>query len=327
VRADLPARQADREEIVWGPALKVAKDPSGAWTGAAQGFAKKNQTTPDALATGAKDPAKPSDLYLRHVVRTAGRPAAEVLPGVISAVLRALQLPKRMSWDAWLDDGKGAFPFARPIRWMVATLDGAVVPFAIRALVDGRPGDVVVQAGILDPVERETAIRAQLGKAGGLAGAEAHGLVPEWRDLVEFPTVLTGEIPAEFRALPVEVLETVLVHHQKYAPVAEGGHVARFAALVNTDGAHAAEIVRGMQRVVVARRRGPQAPAGGAGRGPGGRHLPPRPRHLPREVRPARPAGVGTVRGHAGRGRAGRGGGGRAAGQGRPHHAHGARVP
>ena len=42
LRADLPARQADREEPVWGPALKVAKDAAGAWTPAAQGFAKKN---------------------------------------------------------------------------------------------------------------------------------------------------------------------------------------------------------------------------------------------------------------------------------------------
>jgi len=37
--AELDARQSDREEPVWGPALKVAKDVSGAWTAAAQGFA------------------------------------------------------------------------------------------------------------------------------------------------------------------------------------------------------------------------------------------------------------------------------------------------
>ena len=24
-----------------------------------------------------------------------------------------------MHWDAWLDDGKGEFPFGRPIRWML----------------------------------------------------------------------------------------------------------------------------------------------------------------------------------------------------------------
>ena len=45
-----------------------------------------------------------------------------------------------MSWDAWLEDGKGAFPFGRPIRWMVALLDGAVVPFTIHELVAGGRG-------------------------------------------------------------------------------------------------------------------------------------------------------------------------------------------
>ncbi len=78
----------------------------------------------------------------------------------------------------------------------------------------------------------------------------------EWRDLVEYPTVVAGDVPDEFRSLPLEVLETVLRHHQKYVPLRDGdGRVARFAAVVNGDGASAPEIVRGMERVVVARLR------------------------------------------------------------------------
>ena len=89
----------------------------------------------------AKDPgrARTSYLVFREEDRRARR-AAEVLPAVIGALLRALAFPKRMSWDAWLDDGKGAFPFGRPIRWLVALLDGDVVPFAIHALVAGAKG-------------------------------------------------------------------------------------------------------------------------------------------------------------------------------------------
>ena len=45
------------------------------------------------------------------------------------------------------------------------------------------------------------------------------------------------------------------MHHQKYVPLRDGGQVTRFAALTNTDGSAAAEIVRGMERVVVARLR------------------------------------------------------------------------
>ena len=67
---------------------------------------------------------------------------------------------------------------------------------------------------------------------------------------------MVGEVPAEFRSLPAEVLETVLVHHQKSISLRDGsGRIGRFAAITNGDGAAAPEIVRGMERVVVARLR------------------------------------------------------------------------
>jgi glycyl-tRNA synthetase beta chain len=95
-----------------------------------------------------------------------------------------------------------------------------------------------------------------LSAAAGGAAVDDQGLRREWRDLVEYPTVVTGHVPDEFRSLPLEVLETVLRHHQKYIPLRDGdGRVARFAAVVNGDGASAPEIVRGMERVVVARLR------------------------------------------------------------------------
>ena len=147
LRADVPAHQPDREEPVWGPALKVAKDAAGKWTGAAQGFAKKNAVAVEDLGEGAKDPAKPGEVYLLHVRKVAGRPTPEVLPGLLASVLRALAFPKRMSWDAWLDDGRGAFPFGRPIRWLVFLLDGHVVPFAIHGVEGGAKGRVVVESG------------------------------------------------------------------------------------------------------------------------------------------------------------------------------------
>ena len=50
LRASVLARQPDRDENVWGPSLKVAKDAAGKWTGAAQGFAKKNGVAPEALS-------------------------------------------------------------------------------------------------------------------------------------------------------------------------------------------------------------------------------------------------------------------------------------
>ena len=283
-------RQPAREEQVFGPAVRAARDATGKWTAAAEGFARKNGVAPEELGQAAKDPAHPDMLSLVFVRKIAGRETIEVLPAVIGAVLRALAFPKRMSWDAWIDDGKGAFPFGRPIRWMVALLDGRIVPFAIHAMVSGAKGPVVVETGtqtfgnrflpretagrpvdvpsfegfkqalarhfvLVDPAEREARIREELRSATGQSGTD-HALILEWRDLVEFPTVLVGRVPDEFMTLPVEVLDTVLVHHQKYIPL-RGGSAAgvRFAAVVDGDGANAAEIVRGMERVVVARLR------------------------------------------------------------------------
>jgi len=133
VTGRIVARQADREETVWGPSLKVARDAAGAWTGAANGFAKKSGVPVDQLQQGAKDAAAPDELYLFSVRKTAGRPSRDVLSsGVVPSLLRALAFPKRMNWDAMLlDERKGAFPFGRPIRWLVAVLDGDLVPIAI----------------------------------------------------------------------------------------------------------------------------------------------------------------------------------------------------
>ncbi len=291
LRADVPARQPEREEQVWGPSLKVARDASGKWTGAAQGFARKSGLDADSLQEAPKNPKKPEETHLLFVRKTGGAPAVDVLPGVLASTLRGLAFPKRMSWDAWLDDGRGAFPFGRPIRWMVVLLDGQVVPFVIHGLAAGKKGDVIVESGsrtrghrflprehagreltvtsftglqdglrerfvIVDPEERQKRVDSGLRDAARGVDVDDHGLVREWRDLVEYPTVVSGDVPEEFRSLPLEVLETVLIHHQKYIPLRDGGaRVARFAAVVNGDGQEAAEIVRGMERVVVARLR------------------------------------------------------------------------
>jgi glycyl-tRNA synthetase beta chain len=289
VTAQVQARQADREERVWGPSLKVARDAAGAWTGAAHGFAKKSGIAVDQLQQAPKDPSAPADVNLLHLKRTPGRDAREVVPGLFAALLRSLAFPKRMSWDAWIDDGKGTFPFGRPIRWLVVLLDGAVVPFTIFAGDKGARGRAIVESGdrtyghrflprgasdrslrvrswnelsrglaercvIVDPARREEMIQAQLAPAAG-SGVQDFGLLAEWKHLVEYPTVVFGRIPAEFQGLPTEVLQTVLVHHQKYVPLMADGSVARFAALTNADRAAEGEIVRGMERVVVARLR------------------------------------------------------------------------
>ena len=47
----------------------------------------------------------------RSLEFAAGSP--DCRPLLLAALLRGLAFPKRMSWDAWLEDGKGAFPSTR----------------------------------------------------------------------------------------------------------------------------------------------------------------------------------------------------------------------
>ncbi len=286
--AQVDERQEDRTVVEWGPAAKIAQDAAGNWSKAAEGFAKKQGVSLDALRLSPKTEGA-NDLYVCATKQIAGRPTGEVLAGLLPGLLRGFNFAKRMNWDAWLDDGRGGFEFGRPIQWIVALLDGEVVPLSIFDAVSGARGAVRVVSGrrsmghrfyprgasdrgfevrsfaeleaglaarfvILDPARRRDRIKWNVEAAGGDVSGEAAHLLREWADLVEYPTVVVGSIPAEFKDLPDEVLETVLAHHQKAVtlPRAKDGS-PRFAAISGCDEAAAVNAAQGQERVVVAR--------------------------------------------------------------------------
>ena len=121
-------RQTDLEEVITGPPVAASLGPDGQPSPAAAGFARKHGVE----VAGLERVETPRGAYLAYRRRERGRTAVDVLPDVLSAVLRALSCPKQMRWDAWLDDGRGELTFGRPIRWIVFLYGGRVVPFAIR---------------------------------------------------------------------------------------------------------------------------------------------------------------------------------------------------
>lgn len=286
--AQVNERQEDRTVVEWGPAGKIAKDAAGNWSKAAEGFAKKQGVGTDALRLSPKGEGS-TDVYVSATKQIVGRPAGDVLAGVLPSILRGFNFPKRMNWDAWLDDGRGSFEFGRPIQWMVALLNGEVVPLTIFDAVSGARGAIRVVSGrrsmghrfyprgtagrgfdvrsfaeleagltarsvILDPARRRDRIKWNVEAAGGEVSGEAANLVQEWADLVEYPTVVVGAIPPEFADLPDEVLETVLAHHQKAITLPRGKDGSpRFAAISGCDEAGAKNAAQGQERVVVAR--------------------------------------------------------------------------
>ena len=123
--AKLAERQTDLEELVTGPPVSAAVGKDGAASPAAAGFAKKYGVDVAAL----ERVETPKGVYLAHRVHQRGRATADVLADVMTGVLRHMTFPKQMRWDAYLEDGKGPLPFARPIRWLILTYGGRVVPF------------------------------------------------------------------------------------------------------------------------------------------------------------------------------------------------------
>jgi len=126
--AKVGERQTDFEELITGPPVSAAVDASGQPTGAALGFARKQGVEVSAL----EQVETPKGAYLGFRKKLRGKPAVDVLPDVLASVLRDLNFPKAMHWDAWLDDGRGELLFGRPIRWILFLYGGRVVPFEIR---------------------------------------------------------------------------------------------------------------------------------------------------------------------------------------------------
>jgi glycyl-tRNA synthetase beta chain len=249
---DVLAAQANTEEQLTGPSWKVAfKD--GAPTAAAEAFAKKAGVAVQLLekVTNAKGE------YVGARVKRLGRAAAELLAAELPKEVLGLYWAKNMYWRA----GK-LERFVRPVRWLVAMLDSAIVPLEIAGIAAGNAsrghrvlhGEAPVvlskaadyKQGLLaakvvvEVSERRHIIRKALDAAtrtvAGARWREDAALVETVVHLTEWPSVVLGDFEPEYLALPEEVLVTVMRDHQKYFAVesADGKLAPHFLAVLNT---------------------------------------------------------------------------------------------
>ena len=262
----IPAKQQDRVDTLRGPARKVAFDAAGIPTRAGIGFAKRAGVPVSELETGAD-----GKLMLRRTI--VGREAGELLAERLAQVVLALRFPRSMYWE-----GKGSARFIRPIRWIVALLAGQVIPFEIAGVRSGdstwghrRLGSGPLHVSGADSyVEalRQNAVILSSEERGRRILAGAEGVLPDGCRLrenprlletlvneTEYPTAILGEFDEGYLSLPEEVLETVMLVHQKYFAVedASGRMTARFVAVANSDGDHSGQIRTGHERVLRAR--------------------------------------------------------------------------
>jgi glycyl-tRNA synthetase beta chain len=252
----LPARQADSEERVLGPAKSAPPQ-------AVAGFARKQGVKPEDLAIA----ATPKGEYYSFVKKVEGRRTIDILAGALPGLILGIYFPKTMYWT-----GKGGPRFIRPIRWIVALLGGDVVPFELAGVRSGaltsghrRLGarEITVTVGDYERRLRDNHVILSAGErrekiSGELAGMRVKAdpaLLETLVYLTEYPTAISGSFDAQFLELPEEVLVTVMRHHQKYFSVEDaGGNLApRFVAVMNIDADPEGFVERGNERVLRAR--------------------------------------------------------------------------
>jgi glycyl-tRNA synthetase beta chain len=267
--AGISASQADIVEQVNGPSVNVAyKD--GAPTPAAHAFARKAGVDVSQL----EKVTTPKGEYLAAKVTKKGRSAPEILAEGLPKELSTIYWPKNMYWR------KTSERFVRPVRWLVAMLDGETIPLEFDGVHAGKTsrghrilsvgGVMIPRAGsayveslraakVLGRAEREHQIRKALDAATrtipGARWREDAALLETVVNLTEFPSAILGSFDPPFLALPEEVLVTVMRDHQKYFAVedANGKLAPHFLAVLNTDSDPQGLIRHGNERVLRAR--------------------------------------------------------------------------
>ncbi|MCC6404498.1 MAG: glycine--tRNA ligase subunit beta [Fimbriimonadaceae bacterium] len=223
VRVEVAASQADSESRLRGPALAAAYCPDGEPTQALQGFCRSKGLEVSQLE-------KDGD-YVWATVREVGRAAAEVAREVVPQAIGSLSFKKTMRW------AEGKTRFARPVRWIVANLDGHGIGTEFAGVSSGpvsrghrflSPEEF--EAGTFENLVRElrkrkvepdrrvriSTIRDQAVDATDGKVVLDEALIEENADLTEWPVCHVGEVRGEYLGLPFIVLGTLLAKHLRF---------------------------------------------------------------------------------------------------------------
>ncbi len=263
----VPLAQPDREVVRRGPNMIAAFDDDGNPTRPAEGFARScgvGVAELDQLETD-----KGSFLAYRAV--QGGRPAGEVIPGLVEQALKALPVPRRMRW------GDSGVEFVRPVHWVLLLHGTDIVPAEILGVRTDRytrghrfhcnepiaiaePAvyvDTLRDTGrvLVDMDARRDTIHEAVIAAGRSLGGRAHidaGLLEEVTALVEWPVVISGGFDERFLDVPHEALISSMQDHQKFFPVMNeaGKLLPHFITVANIESREPQQVRAGNERVI-----------------------------------------------------------------------------
>ncbi len=251
-----------------GPAVKAAfrgEKPTKALLGFCRGLNIKPEDT------SVIDTEKGQWVVYRGIEQ--GRSASEVLGAICQAVITDLALSKPMRWGSRRD----AFP--RPVHWVLAVLDDAIVPLTVFGIKSGNktfghrfmaPESIELQSAseyrerlidayvIADFEARKAATWLTIqstAESNGVAVEADDLLLTEINCLVEWPVSLCGEFEEHFLDLPDIALIAAMKGHQKYfhARTDCGELSNKFITVSNIESHDASQVIAGNQRVIRAR--------------------------------------------------------------------------
>ena len=263
---------ADTEEktiSVKGPSVKIAYDEGGEPKKPLLGFLKgQGAEISDVVIREFK-----GEDYIYVEKKEKAKSVAEVLEENVYDLVKSISFPRSMRWR-----GK-SIRWARPIRWFVSLLDDEILAFdaediSVSNITKGHrslgSNHIVVERienyekllrenyVILRYKDRKDLILRGLNRLSSEVGGEYMkdaDLLDEVINIVEYPTVLIGDIDKKYLELPKEVITTPMKDHQRYFPVEdENKNLLPYFLLVrNGDDTHSENVVEGNKKVLVAR--------------------------------------------------------------------------
>lgn len=255
------------EKLVTGPPAQAAKR-DGAWTKAAQGFARGKGVSVDALEI--------VEVKGRQVVaarvRQGGEQTVDLVAAGLEKLILGLPFKRSMRW------GSGTVRWGRPLHQVVAVFDGARIPAVVAGIettaavvghrrADPTPVPVVDASSYLEALRsrwvladrqaRQDVIVAGLQQIAAASAVELdldQRLLEEVTDLVEWPMPIAARFDEQLLELPDRLLEESMRVHQRYFPTFSGGALTPLFLIVsNNPTGDAALIAKGNQRVLAAR--------------------------------------------------------------------------
>ena len=264
------AEAAKAEVIsVRGPSVKIAYDEENNPSRALLGFLKGQKAElSDVLIKEQK-----GEDYIFVEKKEESKSLEDVLKEEIYDLVKSISFPRSMRW------GGRSIRWARPIRWFVSLLDDKILDFDAEGIEVGNitkghrslGSDKVVIDKISDYEEklkenyvilrakdRRDIIVKGLNSLASQVGGEYmkdEGLLDEVVNIVEYPTVLVGEIDPAYLELPREVITTPMKDHQRYFPILDDKKklLPYFLLVRNGDDYESQNVIEGNKKVLVAR--------------------------------------------------------------------------